>query len=542
VPSFLQRHKVIGSLLLSFTVLLLLATVFVGYRSVGPYRGYQVDLLKPAPAAPVGPLEVGVAKRDITPHMDDYDPWVDANHNGEFDPEKGDTYTDKNGNGTFDLVWIAGFGNNRPAKGVHDPLWARAIAFRNHGVTLVMVSLDSIGIFHERFIKIRKLIDPSLRIDHLMFSSLHDHEAPDTMGIWSYSILHPRFDENYMGLVETACKEAVEEAVKNLQPAETILAQVTAGPEGYVDDSRKPIVYDNVIRCARFVKPGTEETIATLVEWGCHPETLGGDNSLITSDFSGYWRDAVEKGVSEPNGVKGLGGMCLYFQGMVGGLMTQLHTTVPHRNGVDKFKEASFEKAQALGENLAILTVNALRGDKAWRPTDARLSFAAKTAFVPLSGLFNYGILLGLVHPGWYWGKGKTELDVIRIGDLEILTVPGELYPEIAEGGIESPEGADYPGSPVEVPPLRPQMQGKLNMIIGLANDEVGYIIPKTQWDVKPPYAYGRTKSPQYGEENSPGPEVGPAIHHEALELLQRFHAGGAEDLLPASKSNSPSR
>ena len=39
-----------------------------------------------------------------------------------------------------------------------------------------------------------------------------------------------------------------------------------------------------------------------------------------------------------------------------------------------------------------------------------------------------------------------------------------------------------------------------------------------------PPYAYGRTKSPQYGEENSPGPDVGPAIHREALALLKQFH------------------
>ena len=239
---------------------------------------------------------------------------------------------------------------------------------------------------------------------------------------------------------------------------------------------------------------------------------------------SSVMKGAVENGVPDPNGVKGLGGICIYFQGLLGGLMTQLHTTVPHRNGVDKFKDASFEKAQALGENLAILTVNALRGDKAWHPADTRVAIAAKTIFVPMSGLFGCGVFLGLVHPGWYWGKGKTELDVIRIGDLEILTIPGEMYPEIAEGGIESPEGADYPSAPIEVPPLRSQMKGKLNMMVGLANDELGYIIPKSQWDKQPPYAYGRTKSPQYGEENSHGPDVAPTIHREALALLKQFH------------------
>jgi hypothetical protein len=58
-----------------------------------------------------------------------------------------------------------------------------------------------------------------------------------------------------------------------------------------------------------------------------------------------------------------------------------------------------------------------------------------------------------------------------------------------------------------------------------LANDELGCIIPKSQWDKQPPYAYGRIKVPQYGEENSPGPDVAPTIHREALALLRRFHA-----------------
>jgi len=526
--AFLKRHKILAFVLKLFLVLGVLLVLFLSYRTVGPYRSYRADMMKPAPGqtVPTGTLEVGVARRDITPHMDEYDPWVDADNNARFEPKKGDTYTDRNGNRTFDFVWIAGFNNNRPAKGVHDPLWARAIAFRNNGVTVVMVSLDSIGIFYEKFIKVRKMIHPSLHIDHVMFSSLHNHEAPDTMGIWSYSVVHPRFDYKYMALVQQACKDVVEEAVRNLRPAEAILAQVTAGPEGYVDDSRKPIVYDNVIRCARFVKAGSDDTIATVVEWGCHPETLAGGNSLLTSDFCGYWRDAVENGVSEPNGVKGLGGMCIYFQGMLGGLMTQLHTTVPQRNGVQKFTEPSFEKAQALGENLAILTVNSLRGEKAWRPTDARVSVAAKTIFAPMSGLFHAGVFLGLVHPGWYWGKARTELDVVRVGDLEILTIPGEMYPEIAEGGIESPEGADYPSPPIEVPPLRSLMKGKLNMMIGLANDELGYIIPKSQWDTKRPYAYGPADHPQYGEVNSPGPDIAPVIHHEAVALLSRFHVG----------------
>lgn len=504
----------------------LAAALFLAYRAMGPHRFYRVDVVLPAPGANVAPGEllVGVAKRDITPNLAEYDPWTDADNDGRYNPDKGDTYEDRNGNGKFDAVWMAGFSNNRPAKGVHDPLWVRAIAFRNNGVTVAMATIDGIGIFHEAYIDIRKSIDPSLNVDHVMFSALHNHEAPDTMGIWSQSPFRPSFDGDYLESVKRASKDAVEEAVRNMAPAEAILAERAVGPEGFVDDSREPQVFDNVIRCARFVKKGTDETIGTMMVWGNHVETLGSRNSLLTSDFAHYWREGVEKGVPDPDGVSGFGAMALYFQGQVGGLMTQLHTTVPHRDGTRSFSEASFEKAEALGQNLAIETVNALRGEPAWRAEHNTVAVAAKTIFVPVDGLFHAAMFLGVIHPGWYWGKFKTEVNAIRIGDIEILTIPGESYPEIGEGGITTPDGADYPVEPVEVPPLRSRMAGKLNLIVNLANDEVGYLIPKSQWDTEPPYAYGETDEPQYGEENSPGSDAAGAIHRESLAVLERLH------------------
>ncbi len=531
--SFIRRHKILT--LLGLLVLLLLG--FLGYRMIGPYRSYAVDFVVTGSGEAPGVLQVGVAKRDITPDLSLYDTYNDADNDNKYRPKTGflshfelakgpDTYNDRNKNGKFDPVWIAGFGNDRPAKGVHDPIWARAIAFRNNGVTVAMVTCDAIGLFHDKIIDIRKRIDPSLKVDHVIVSSLHNHETPDTMGNWSGLVPNPwSFDYANLERVKNACKEAVEEAVRNLQPAEMYCNAHELNPEGFVEDTRQPIVIDKKLNCIRFVKPGTDETIATMVNWGNHPETLDGDNPLITSDFPGYWRDGVEQGVPEPNGVQGLGGMCLYFQGMVGGLMTQLHIEVPHRDGVRKFKEGSFEKAEALGQNLAIKTVDALRSSEAWKNENPRVSVGAKTIYAPMSGIFRYVILLGLIHPGVYWPcNARSEVDVVRIGDVEIVTVPGELYPEIADGGIETPQGADYfPLAPVEVPPLRKEvMDGKMRMMIGLANDEIGYIIPKSQWDAKAPHAY--RPGGQYGEENSGGPEVAGVVHHAAMNLLNRMH------------------
>ena len=519
---FVRRHKILSAL----GLLVVLLSVLAVWRLKGPYRFYKVDFVKPAlgTEATPGVLEVGVAKRDISPDMAQYDPWTDADNDNKYNPDKGDTYTDRNGNGKFDGVWLAGFNHNRPAKEVHDPIWTRAIAFRNNGVTVVLVTIDSIGIFHEEFITIRKSLDPSLNIDHVMFSSKHIHEVPDTMGIWSYPYLVFSKDKAYMSLVRKACKEAVEEAVANLAPAEMICAQTDLDPEGFEDDSRDPQVFDTRLSCARFVKHGTDETIATFVCWGNHPETLGGSNPGVTADFCHYLRRGLEQGVPAPAGAEGFGGMCLYFQGNVGGLMTQLHTTVPHRSGAIEYRDASYEKAQALGENLAITCAKLLRSDDTWVNESPRVAVAAKTIYVPFAGAYKYALMVGLVHPGWFWGKARTEINAFRIGEVEILTTPGELYPEIAIGGVEAPEGQDFPIGPVEVPPLYGEMGGKMNLMIGLANDEIGYMLPKSQWDVEPPFAYGRKKA-QYGEENSGGPDIGPTYHREARALLERLHA-----------------
>lgn len=543
---FFRRHKV----LTLFCLVLIAVAAFLGYRMIGPYRSYALDFVNAGDGNAPGVLQVGVAKRDITPDMARYDTYNDADNNNRYHPKTGllghikgvagpDSYKDLNKNGKFDAVWMTGFNTDRPAKGVHDPLYVQAIALRNNGVTAALVTLDAIGMFNDKVIEIRKRIDPALKVDHVVISCVHNHESPDTMGIYSGVIPNPwSFDNAHMERVMNACKEVVEEAVRNLQPAEMYCVTHELNPEGFVRDSRKPIVIDTKLNCIRFVKAGSDETIATLVNWGNHPETLGGENPYLTADFCGYWRDGVENGVPEPHGVSGLGGMCLYFQGMVGGLMTQLELEVPHRDGIHKYKECSFEKAEALGQNLAIVTVNALRGEQAWKNENPRVAVAAKTIYGPVNGIFRYAIMLGLVHPGFYWPhSARSEVNVVRIGEVEIVTVPGELYPEIGDGGIENPEGADYyPLAPVEAPPLRKEvMNGRMRMVFGLANDEIGYIIPKSQWDAKPPHAY--EPDGQYGEENSCGPEIAPLIHHEAMELLRRMQSAIARAGFSAKKT-----
>ncbi len=536
--SFFRRHWILSILGVILVIVLSAPGIALWYLGRGPFPDYSLDLLAPKPgdATPAGVLEVGVSKRDISPNFAAKDAWTDVNDNGKYD-EGVDSYEDRNGNGKFDGIWIAGFDTNRPAKGIHDAPWVRALALRNNGVTLALVTIDSIGIFHNEFIRIRKMIDPALGITHAAFSSTHCHELPDTMGNWSFwrriqykgkDIDVPiwGYDRQYMDFICQMAKEAIEEAVKNLKPADMYCTQVQAGPEGFVRDTRKPVVFDPNMYLFRFTEQGTDRTIATFVNWGNHPEALGGDNPIITSDFPHFLREGMENGLPAPNGVQGFGGMCLYFQGMIGGLMTQLGVEVPDRDGQRAYKDSSFEKAAALGQNAAIVACNALRGPNVWKNENPRLAVTAKTFLAPMSGMFKWAVRLGALHEGYFGsGRARSEIDVIRIGGVLILTIPGEIYSEIVQGGVEALPGRDFPIDPIEVPRLRLEMEKNARMafVLGLANDEIGYIIPKSQWDAVPPYVYDN--SDQYGEENSGGPDIAPTIHQEALQLLQRMNA-----------------
>lgn len=528
-PSFSRRHPRLSALGFCCLLLGMALAVWVRVRMQGPHRAYRADTeFSSGPSTPAAGrewLEVGVAVREITPRLEEYDTWTDANGNGRFEPGKGDTYEDRNRNGDFDLVWLAGFNINRPAKGVNDPLWARAIAFRHRQTVVALVSVDCVGLTYERIVQARLELAAALpEVRHVVIASTHTHNAPDTMGIWSYRPLPAKFNQGYVDQVMLQVREAVVEAVRGLQPAEAYVASGDLPPAGFVRDSRAPQVFDRILGVARFVRPGTDETIATLVSWGNHPEAMGGDNPLVSSDFPHYLREAMERGLPGEKGMAGFGGRCVYFQGPVGGLMTPLGIEVRDRNGTEVHRENGVGKTRALGENLALRCSELLRGPAAVRMTDSRITVAARSVFAPIEGTFRIPIMLGLIHPGWYDGKARTEVGALRIGEMEWLTIPGEIYPEIVDGGVETPEGADHPGPAVEVPPLRSRMKGRVNLVLNLANDEVGYIIPRTQWDTRAPYTYGAAKAP-YGEVNSGGPDVAGVVHREALAVLDRLHA-----------------
>lgn len=483
------------------------------------HPGYNADMKIISKQSPA--LKAGLAAIPITPEVPDR--WTDANNDSRYRPKDGDTFTDGNGNGKFDPVWIAGFSNSRAANGIHDDLWARTMVLDDGQTRLAVIVLDAIGFMNCDVIDVRERIPASAGVTYTIVVSTHSHECPDLLGLWGQSPFRTGVDDDYMEYVKEQAVKSVVEAANNLSPVRLDISEDLTGAVNMVKDTRKPEVFDSGFRIIRVISKEDGNTLGTLASWGNHPETLWSRNLLITSDFPHFVREGIEKGVFNGDTLKrkGTGGTAIYVNSAIGGLMTT-HPSLPVRDPFtgQEFREPSFEKAEAQGKTLALLALQAM--EKPAETVDsAGISLIVKTITLPIQNrLFKLATFLGILDRGTTgWMKMRSELAVFTIGPLSFATLPGEVYPEIINGGIEAPDGRDFVTEPVEVPSVRDMMPGKYKFVFGLTNDEIGYIIPKSQWDVSAPFTYGRDDAP-YGEENSLGPETAPLIHRNLKEML----------------------
>ncbi len=415
-------------------------------------------------------------------------------------------------------VYMAGFDLDRKATGVHDDLWARAVAVSDGRQKVAIVAVDLIGFFHADVLKARERLQQEVPGAVLVVASTHDHEGPDTMGLWGKGRFSSGVDPGYLERVRTAVVEAAAEALSRTRPGRLLVAQ-TRTP-GLVEDGRLPRVIDDTLTAMEAVaEDGT--TLGTIVDWSSHPEALGGRNTIVTSDYPHFLRARIEQR---------LGGTCVFLVGSIGGLMTPLGLKLTAPDG-RPIPADSFALAQAVGERAADAALAAL---KTARPSaTTALEYRSATVFVPLDNrLYRLAMFLGVLDRRVYsdgrpatslFGDDlRTEIGYLRIGDAEALLVPAEIYPELVRGGIQDPQdpGADFPGAPRERP-LASLLSGPVKLVVGLANDEIGYIIPRSEWDAKAPFAYGRQEA-QYGEQNSVGPRAAPTLADAFARLLGR--------------------
>jgi len=461
----------------------------------------SVGALAPSQAAPSPKnpsiLKIGVAKTDITPP----------------DLRSGQA-----------KVWLAGFDTGRAATAIHDPLEARTFILDDGHERIGYVVVDLIGLFYDDIDRIRQqAASLSPKLDLLVISSTHNHNGPDMLGIWGRHHLVSGVSSSYMDFLEKQILSSLKEANSHLVPVRLRAAQ-GAAPE-LMADTREPIIKDDVFDVFQFSDASSGHVVATVVDWGNHPETLGSQNTVLTSDFPHYTRDRLEAI---------FGGRAIYVTSSVGGLMTTLEVHLKDSSG-RPIPDCSFEKAEAIGNALADKMAQALKksGEDL---KDTRLSFQTKTIFIPMKNpLFRLMAYLRVIHRQTYGSDGlpvrwivgedvKSEVDLIHWGNkIEIATIPGELFPELEKGlpaDFNPNQGPDH-ASPYVVPQWVDRfLTAPYKVVFGLANDEVGYIVPECDFVFGD--AFGRHKSGHYEESVSLGPKTAPVILRAVEELARQ--------------------
>ena len=270
--------------------------------------------------------------------------------------------------------------------------------------------------------------------------------------------------------------EAINEAMSKLRPAQLKIATAEAkGKIAYNYYAEQ--LYDP--RC--HVIQALDESgkpVATLVNYAIHPEVLGSAAGLCSPDLIGPLYDEI--------GAKG-GGTGIFMNSAQGGMVTA-------DNRQPEGREArTWEECRRIG---ALLADEALRIVKD-APVQASpgIFCAARPLRLPVDSPLMRE-LLKQIPAAESAGSNEVsaQLNLLNVGDAQILTIPGEALPNIGY----------Y---------LKRKMHGKHNLLFGLTNDAYGYILTKED--------YGSFKRYEYVSRTSLGERTGEILVNEALKMVE---------------------
>jgi len=371
--------------------------------------------------------------------------------------------------------YIAGYYGPKAVTGLHDPMCATAIWIDDNSGkgALVLVSIDCVGFLRYDADVIRARLGGwskrhGCRAMH--FFGTHNHAGIDTVGLWGKLPKSGR-DKKFIALMHDKICEAIVTAYEKRRCGELYVGQVEE-PEGYHDDYRLPKVYCTVLTRLRFAPFGGGAPVY-LVNYAAHPGMMGGKNTLMSADWVYWFREDVEA----------TGAGVIFINGLIGGLIYPHEEDVPNP-----------EATEIAGHRIAALALS-VEDERRLEPKIGVMSqdvyLACDNTLLTLGGVLK--VIPAQMHAtgeGRFGVSLKSCLNYFEIGDVRILTVPGEMFPELAYGGYLEEDQASG-GSPGQNPtPLLEIANDPDLVMFGLGDDELGYLIPPNDFylDEKRPY------------------------------------------------------
>ena len=365
-------------------------------------------------------------------------------------------------------VKLAGYGSFffaesacRWSTGVHDPLFAHAVAFedREGHTPIVLVLLDAIGLMRADVAVVTEGIASRVGIPErsVVVACTHTHHAPDTVGLWG--VIVPPISGRQEDVIEQTLAGAVRAGVEAWEARVPATLAWAVGEEAglheniIVEDPERTV--DNTLTVLAAYDAGGR-LLGTLMNWACHPTVMGQANTLVTSDFAGaYYRILGEE----------LGGVHLYANGTIGAMIQPVNRWSP---------PGAWHEVDAVGRRLANDVLALLPVTEPIRAPSIH-AFATGAAPVRLENpLFPLAVSLGLIVRDLpaLGEETPVPLTIFSVGPVAFGTLPGEYV-------------CDYS------PPLRGILGGDAQILVGLAMDWIGYALTPRQTGMDA-YAYER--------------------------------------------------
>ena len=355
-------------------------------------------------------------------------------------------------------VWLSGYGHrNKPSDGILDKLYAKAMVLDNGQDKIAIVSTDLLWVPLEITNEVRKQVKGQIGIpeNNVLICATHTHFGPKIDRItknWP-DTADSKIDTSYVRTLSKKINDSIVTAYKNLSEAkvgavkgqipEVVYNRRTKKTDGTVEmtfrlpPSSPDLTFGPIDPqvCILKVEATGGALVGAIVNFACHP--VSGDQNRkkfysISADYPGYTAQVIEQ--TE-------GGICLFALGTAGDMNPiRIDRTNPR-----------LQIGRALGAEV-------LR----------RIQFVSTSGEVTLKGM-KKSVTFGLkktLPPDRIMDVDKkeksltTEIQVLRIGDIYILGLPGEILVEI---GLEIKNKA-----------------GIENLfIISLSNDAIGYVCPR---------------------------------------------------------------
>ena len=219
-------------------------------------------------------------------------------------------------------VMLAGYASRKDlSQGVHDPLFARAIAFEQNQQRLVLVAVDNCGFYNATAEPLREAVlsASGLKPSELFLCATHTHSAP-ALGFKS-----PKSHTNnvqYTQWLQEKLVEVVRQALEHLaevkvgigsgsSPVGANRREVVADKDGNskIVLGRNPsLMTDREVQVLKVVRPDTRNVVGALFAHNTHSTALGAKNNAVSGDVHGLAAQFLETYYGAPVTAAGFAG------------------------------------------------------------------------------------------------------------------------------------------------------------------------------------------------------------------------------------------